>query len=140
MVDLDNMKREQIQAWVIDLLAEMFELDKSELTADSNLYADLDIDSIDAVDLAVKLKQLTGKRMQPEVFKTIRTIGDVVNALEQLSDAEPVRHAFGHAGGDASVQARLVETRRDLVFRRRAGGKREKNGGEKGETHPRTPA
>ena len=92
MVDLDNMNRDQIQAWVIDLLAEMFELDKAELNAESNLYADLDIDSIDAVDLAVKLKQLSGKRLQPEVFKAIRTIGDVVTALAALSQpaAAPV--------------------------------------------------
>ena len=80
-VDISTMSREQVYAWVVDLLAEMFEIDKSELTPESNLYADLDIDSIDAVDLAVKLKQLTGKRLQPEVFKTIRTIDDVVNAL-----------------------------------------------------------
>jgi acyl carrier protein len=80
------MSRDQLQAWVIDLLADMFELDKAELTADSNLYADLDIDSIDAVDLAVKLKQLTGKRLQPEVFKTIRTIGDVVDALAGMTE------------------------------------------------------
>lgn len=88
MVNIDKMNREQLQAWVVDLLAEMFELDKSALTAESNLYADLDIDSIDAVDLAVKLKQLTGKRLQPEVFKTIRTIGDVVNALEALAEEQ----------------------------------------------------
>lgn len=88
MVDIDKMTREQLTTWVVDLLAEMFELDPGSLTLDSNLYADLDIDSIDAVDLAVKLKQLTGKRMQPEVFKTIRTIGDVVNALEQLAEEQ----------------------------------------------------
>lgn len=81
MINLKEMSKDQLQAWVVDLLAEMFELDRSELTAESNLYADLDIDSIDAVDLAVKLKQLTGQRLQPEVFKTIRTIGDVVDAL-----------------------------------------------------------
>jgi acyl carrier protein len=81
MIDLNAMSKSQLQDWVIDLLAEMFELDKSELTTESNLYADLDIDSIDAVDLAVKLKQLTGLRLQPEVFKSIRTIGDVVDAL-----------------------------------------------------------
>jgi acyl carrier protein len=75
------MSREELYAWVVDLLAEMFELDKAALTPQSNLYADLDIDSIDAVDLAVKLKQLTGKRLQPEVFKTIRTIDDVIDAL-----------------------------------------------------------
>ncbi|GGY53469.1 acyl carrier protein [Pseudoduganella albidiflava] len=88
MIDLTTMSGEQLQSWVIDLLAEMFELDKASLTADSNLYEDLDIDSIDAVDLAVKLKQLTGKRLQPEVFKTIRTIGDVVDALAGMT--EPV--------------------------------------------------
>ncbi|MDQ1831278.1 MULTISPECIES: acyl carrier protein [Massilia] len=88
MVDVNNMSRDELYAWVVDLLADMFELDKSSLTADSNLYADLDIDSIDAVDLAVKLKQLTGKRLQPEVFKTIRTIGDVVNALDDLVEEQ----------------------------------------------------
>jgi len=88
--DISSMNREQLQAWVIDLLAEMFELDKAELNGDSNLYADLDIDSIDAVDLAVKLKQLTGKRLQPEVFKTIRTIDDVVAALDSLVEEQAV--------------------------------------------------
>ena len=86
MIDLNEMSKDQLQAWVVDLLAEMFELDKTELTAESNLYADLDIDSIDAVDLAVKLKQLTGKRLQPEVFKTIRTISDVVDALAGMAE------------------------------------------------------
>lgn len=86
MIDLSEMNKQQLQTWVVDLLADMFELDKAELTADSNLYSDLDIDSIDAVDLAVKLKQLTGKRLQPEVFKTIRTIGDVVDALAGMTE------------------------------------------------------
>jgi acyl carrier protein len=81
MTAISTMNSEQRFAMVADLLAEMFELDRSALSMESNLYADLDIDSIDAVDLAVKLKQMTGKGLQPEVFKTIRTIGDVVVAL-----------------------------------------------------------
>ena len=88
MVDVNNMSHDELYAWVVELLAEMFELDKAALSLDSNLYADLDIDIIDAVDLAVKLKQLTGKRLQPEEIKTIRTIGDVVNALEQLAEEQ----------------------------------------------------
>lgn len=84
MVVISDMSKDALFVWVADLLAEMFELDRDSLTLDSNLYADLDIDSIDAVDLAVKLKQLTGKRLQPEVFKTIRTIGDVVDSLSVL--------------------------------------------------------
>ena len=76
--------KEEIYHWVVDILHEMFELDKSIITLDANLYSDLDIDSIDAVDLAVKLKQLTGKRLQPEVFKSVRTVQDVVDALVGL--------------------------------------------------------
>ena len=85
-VAINDMGKDELFTWVADLLAEMFELERSTLTPASNLYADLDIDSIDAVDLAVKLKQMTGKRLQPEVFKTIRTIGDVVDALAALSE------------------------------------------------------
>jgi acyl carrier protein len=88
MVMTSDMSRDELFVWVADLLADMFELDRSTLTAESNLYADLDIDSIDAVDLAVKLKQMTGKRLQPEVFKTIRTIGDVVDALACVSEEQ----------------------------------------------------
>jgi acyl carrier protein len=88
MVDVRSMSKDELQDWVAGLLAEMFELDKASLTRESNLYADLDIDSIDAVDRAVKLKQLTGKRLQPEVFKTIRTIGDVVDALDGLVEEQ----------------------------------------------------
>jgi len=88
MVRIEDMNREELFVWVADLLADMFELDRASLSPASNLYADLDIDSIDAVDLAVKLKQMTGKRMQPEVFKTIRTIDDVVNALVGLAEEQ----------------------------------------------------
>jgi acyl carrier protein len=87
-VDISSMSKDELYTWVVDLLADMFELDKEGLTPESNLYADLDIDSIDAVDLAVKLKQMTGKRLQPEVFKTIRTIGDVVAALDSLVEEQ----------------------------------------------------
>ena len=78
------MTKENIYPMLVDMLHEMFELDKSKITLDANLYSDLDIDSIDAVDLAVRLKDLTGKRMQPEVFKSVRTVRDVVNALATL--------------------------------------------------------
>ena len=88
MVAINDMSRDELFVWIADLLAEMFELDRDALTPASNLYTDLDIDSIDAVDLAVKLKQMTGKRLQPEVFKTIRTIDDVVNALAGLTEEQ----------------------------------------------------
>ena len=76
--------KDEIYSWVVNILHEMFELDKTKITPAANLYTDLDIDSIDAVDLAVKFKELTGKRLQPEVFKRVRTVQDVVNALADL--------------------------------------------------------
>jgi len=79
-----TMSKEEIYPWLVEVLHEMFEIDKAKITAQANLYTDLDIDSIDAVDLAVRLKQETGKRLQPEVFKTVRTVQDVVNALSDL--------------------------------------------------------
>ena len=84
MVAASAMSKEEIHSWIVDVLHEMFEIERAKITAQSNLYTDLDIDSIDAVDLAVKLKEKTGKRMQPEVFKTVRTVEDVVNALVDL--------------------------------------------------------
>jgi acyl carrier protein len=79
-----TMNKEEIYPWVVNVLHDMFELDRSRITPGANLYTDLDIDSIDAVDLVVKLNQVTGKRLGPEVFKTVRTVQDVVDALAAL--------------------------------------------------------
>lgn len=84
MSALSTMSRDEIHAWITNTLHEMFEIDKAAITLQSNLFTDLDIDSIDAVDLAVKLKDLTGKRLSPEIFKTVRTVEDVVNAVADL--------------------------------------------------------
>ena len=63
------------------ILVEQFEVEESTISLDANLYEELQIDSIDAVDLLVELKKLTGKKIAPEQFGDIRTIRDVVNAL-----------------------------------------------------------
>ena len=78
------MNKDQIYTMTVDLLHEMFELDKSKITPQSNLYTELDIDSIDAVDIVVRLNQMTGKRIQPEVFRAVRTVQDVVDVLDKL--------------------------------------------------------
>ena len=53
------------------------------------LGEDLDIDSIDAVDLILKLKELTGRKIQPQTFKHVRTVGDVIDAIESLMAQNP---------------------------------------------------
>jgi acyl carrier protein len=83
-----TMNKDEITVWIIDMLHDMFEIDKASITPQSNLYTDLDIDSIDAVDIVVKLNQMTGKRIQPDVFRTVRTVQDVVDVLETLIGAD----------------------------------------------------
>jgi len=79
--------REQILAAIQELMVEMFELDKDDITLEARLYQDLDFDSIDAVDMIVRLKEMTGKAVKPEDFKSARTIGDVVEAVYKMINA-----------------------------------------------------
>lgn len=65
-------------------MVELFEIDEGSITLEARLYEDLDFDSIDAVDMIVKLKEMTGKSVKPEDFKSARTIGDVVEAVHRL--------------------------------------------------------
>ncbi len=76
--------REEILAYLREVLVELFELKPEQIVPEANLYTDLDIDSIDAVDLILKLKDLTGRKIQPQTFKHVRTVGDVVDAIEAL--------------------------------------------------------
>ncbi len=75
---------EQILAMLTTILVDEFEIDAGAITPEANLYKELDLDSIDAVDLVIKLQQLTGKKIKPDDFKSVRTINDVVNAIEGL--------------------------------------------------------
>ncbi|WP_420547187.1 acyl carrier protein [Curvivirga sp.] len=78
------MTREDIILKLQSYLEELFEVDPADATLDASLYEDLDMDSIDAVDLVIKLQELTGKKIAPEDFKSVRTVGDVVDQVEAL--------------------------------------------------------
>ncbi|MFL0796655.1 MAG: acyl carrier protein [Cellvibrionaceae bacterium] len=71
---------------VASTLSELFEIDKEEITLQAHLNDDLDIDSIDAIDLVVELKKFIGKKISPEDFKSVRTVEDVVNAVYNLME------------------------------------------------------
>lgn len=78
------MNKETIYDHIVQILQKNFDVEAERVTLDARLYDDLDIDSIDAVDLIVQLKPLAGKRLNAEAFKAVRTIQDVVDALYQL--------------------------------------------------------
>jgi acyl carrier protein len=79
------MKTEaEILASVVQVLHETFGIEKARIVPEADLYTDLDIDSIDAIDLLVKLQKLTGKRLSPDAFKSVRKIKDVVAVIHGL--------------------------------------------------------
>ncbi len=78
------MENDQLYLKIRDILVDQFEVDESVISMNANLYEELEMDSIDAVDLMVQLKELTGKKISPEQFKEVRTIGDVLDSLSRL--------------------------------------------------------
>ncbi|MGZ8217398.1 acyl carrier protein [Methylomagnum sp.] len=75
--------REEVLQTLKKLISEMFEIEPDEITPSAS-FKDLDLDSIDAVDLMVKLREITGRRIQPEDFKNARTIQDVVETIHKM--------------------------------------------------------
>ncbi|WP_372881590.1 acyl carrier protein [Psychromonas sp.] len=81
---MTKLNREKIFQQVQDALVELFELDAKDIQLETKLYQELDLDSLDAVDLVVHLQKLTGKKIKPDEFKMVRTVEDIVNAVEEL--------------------------------------------------------
>ncbi|WAR46415.1 acyl carrier protein [Methylomonas rapida] len=79
--------QEEIFHSIKEIMSEMFELAPDDIVMSASLRQDLDIDSIDAVDLMVKLREITGTRINPEDFKSARTIQDVVETVHRISAA-----------------------------------------------------
>ncbi len=66
------------------VLHETFEIDPARVTPAAHLFTDLELDSIDAVDLAIQVQEMTGMRIKPEDFKNVRTVGDVIATVRTL--------------------------------------------------------
>jgi acyl carrier protein len=76
--------RDEIYQKLKSYLEEMFEVPPEKVSLEARLKEDLDLDSIDAVDLVVRLQELTSRKLSPEEFKSVRTVGDVVDRVHAL--------------------------------------------------------
>ena len=77
------METDTLYLKIRDILVDQFGVEEASVSMDANLYEELEIDSIDAVDLLVQLKEFTGRKIAPETFSEVRTIRDVLNAISQ---------------------------------------------------------
>lgn len=75
------MTREEVELKLREFLVDLFEVDENLIKPDALLAEDLDLDSIDAVDLVVNFQDLIGKKVQADDFKTVRTVSDVVDQI-----------------------------------------------------------
>ncbi len=86
MLNTEDPKRDA--EWVYQMirasLIELFQLDPARITPEARLADDLEIDSIDAVDLVDQVKRATGRKVSAEDFKSVRTVSDLARAVERL--------------------------------------------------------
>lgn len=84
-----NMTEEQIFEEVKAIIVKLFEIEPERVVPEANLFEDLELDSIDAVDMVVQLQKKTGRKVDPAVFKQVRTVQDVVKAVADLLASKP---------------------------------------------------
>ena len=77
------MTRHEINKMVIDTLEEAFDLSAEDLVPNAKLYEDLDLDSLDAIDLAVKLKNDTGITLDEGEMRSLIELSDLIDLLEK---------------------------------------------------------
>ena len=76
--------KEEVLAEIRRALVELFEIDESKITLTARLSDDLEIDSIDAVDLLDRLRRHSEKKISAESFRSVRTVGDLVEAVHAM--------------------------------------------------------
>lgn len=79
------MSRDEIYAQIRATLIEHFEIAAERITNEANLTDDLELDSIDAIDMAVRIQQLTHVRVEEDELRKLRTVGDTVDLVARLS-------------------------------------------------------
>lgn len=68
-------------------LVELFEIEPDAITPQARLFDDLEMDSIDVVDLMDQVRRFTGRKVTPEDFRSVRTVADLMTVVRRLQAA-----------------------------------------------------
>ncbi len=79
------MTKEEVYTKLKEVLVNEFDIDEAYITPEANIVTDLDLDSIDAVEMIVKMKPYLNGKIEPDVFKSVKNVDDVVNVLVPLT-------------------------------------------------------
>ncbi|MBQ4378756.1 MAG: acyl carrier protein [Treponema sp.] len=80
------MTKDELFTKLKEILVDEFDIDESLITPDALIQEDLELDSIDSVDMIVKVKPLLNAAIPPDAFKSVKTVRDVVDILEPLTN------------------------------------------------------
>jgi len=78
------MNREEIVQRVNQTLHDGFEIPTDQLKPEATLFGDLQLDSLDAIDMLVHLEEKLSIKVESELFKEVRTLNDVYNLVENI--------------------------------------------------------
>lgn len=70
-----------IEEKVFDIIAEQFDVDRSELSEDTDLVKDLHADSLDLVELIMAFEDEFDLSIPDDVALTVKTIGDAIKFI-----------------------------------------------------------
>ena len=76
------MTESEIEAKVIDIVAEQMGVDKSELSRDTNFMNDLNADSLDTVELVMEFEDEFDTSIPDENAEKIQTVGEAVKYIK----------------------------------------------------------
>ena len=79
VAEIPKPSREEVFEKLSEILADSFELDRKKITPGSTLYEELDLDSIDAIDIFTQLRELTGRRPDPADARKVRTVDELID-------------------------------------------------------------
>lgn len=82
--------KERLFGEIRDIMVSLFELKEGDIRPDAALYEDLELDSIDAVDMIVQVQKKLNKRIDPQTFKSVKTVNDVVEVVAKILDEQGV--------------------------------------------------
>ena len=77
------MSESEIEAKVIDIVAEQMGVDKSELSRDTNFMNDLNADSLDTVELVMEFEDEFDTSIPDENAEKIQTVGEAIDYIKE---------------------------------------------------------
>lgn len=82
------MQKEEILVRLTDLLVQQFEIARDQIRPEAHLFDELDLDSIDAIDLVVSLEEQTGFSVSEDELRAVRIVQDVVDLIYRKVGSE----------------------------------------------------